>query len=67
MTIDRAVMLFAGIVVLVSLALGHWVSGYWYLLTAFAGLNMTQAALTGFCPVAVLFKKMGLRPGCAFE
>lgn len=67
MTIDRAVMLFAGIFVLVSLALGHWVSSYWYLLTAFAGLNMTQSAFTGFCPIAILFKKMGLRPGCAFE
>ncbi len=67
MTLDRAVMLFAGIVVLAGLALGTWVSGYWYLLAAFAGLNMIQASFTGFCPVAILFKRLGLRPGCAFD
>lgn len=67
MTLDRAVMLFAGIVVLVGLALGTWLSAAWYLLAAFAGLNMIQASLTGFCPVALLFKRMGLRPGCAFD
>jgi len=67
MTLDRAVMMFAGFVVLISLALGTWVSGYWYLLTAFAGLNMIQAAFTGFCPAAMVFKKLGARPGAAFH
>ena len=67
MNIDRAVFAFAGCVVLVGLVLGYLVSPYWYLLTAFAGLNMFQAAFTGFCPVAILFRKLGLRGGCAFS
>ncbi len=67
MSVDRAVMAFAGCVVLISLALGWFVSPYWYSLTVFAGLNMTQASFTGFCPVAIVFKKLGLRPGVAFE
>jgi hypothetical protein len=67
MSVDRAVMAFAGCVVLLSLALGWVVSPYWFLLTAFAGLNMLQAAFTGFCPAAIVFKKLGLRPGVAFK
>ena len=67
MTVDRAVLAFAGLMVLVSLALGFYVSPYWYLLTAFAGLNMLQASVTGFCPAAMVFKKLGVRPGLAFR
>lgn len=67
MTIDRAVLMFAGFVVLISLALGYYVSVYWFLLTAFAGLNMIQASMTGFCPAALLFKKLGCKPGIAFQ
>jgi Protein of unknown function (DUF2892) len=67
MNIDRAVLSFAGFVVLLGLALGYLVSPYWYLLTAFAGLNMIQAAFTGFCPAAIVFKKLGLRSGNAFS
>ncbi len=67
MNIDRAVLSFAGVVVLLGLALGYYVSPYWYLLTAFAGLNMIQAAFTGFCPAAMVFKKLGFRSGCAFS
>lgn len=67
MTVDRAVLLFAGLIVLVSLALGHYVSPYWYLLTAFVGLNLIQASLTGFCPAAIIFKKLGIKPGEAFH
>jgi hypothetical protein len=67
MNIDRAVLMFAGFVVLLSLALGYMVSPYWYLLTAFAGLNMFQAAITGFCPAAIVFKKLGVRSGNAFS
>ena len=55
MTLDRAVMMFAGFMVLVSLALGYYVSPYWLLLTAFVGLNLLQASVTGFCPAAMLF------------
>lgn len=67
MTIDRAVMFFAGMMVLVSLALGTFVSPWWYLLTAFAGVNMVQASITGLCPAAWVFRKLGFRPGVAFE
>lgn len=67
MNIDKAVLAFAGFVVLLGLALGYYVSPYWYLLTAFAGLNMLQASLTGFCPAAIVFRKLGLRGGCAFN
>ena len=67
MSIDRAVLAFAGFVVLLSLALGYTVSPYWFLLTAFAGVNMIQSAFTGFCPAAIIFKKLGLRAGVAFD
>ena len=67
MNIDRAVLAFAGFVVLLGLTLGWLVNPYWFLLTAFAGLNMLQASITGFCPAAIAFRKMGLRNGCAFS
>jgi hypothetical protein len=65
MTIDRAVMAFAGCMILLSLALSYF-SPYWLLLTAFVGLNLVQSAFTGFCPAAMLFKRLGVRPGAAF-
>ena len=66
MTIDRFVMAFAGAVILVSLALAQMVSPWWLLLTAFVGLNLLQAAFTGFCPLAVMLKRIGIAPGAAF-
>ena len=66
MTIGRAVLAFAGVVILVSLALGYFVSPAWFLLTAFAGLNLFQSAFTGFCPAAMVFRKLGLKSGAAF-
>ena len=67
MNVDKAVFAFAGIVILASLALGYFVHEYWFLLTAFAGLNMFQAAFTGFCPAALIFKAFGAKSGCAFK
>ena len=67
MNIDKAVLMFAGFVVLLGLVLGWLVTPYWYLLTAFAGLNMIQASFTGFCPAAIVFKKLGFRSGNAFS
>lgn len=67
MTLDRAVLMFAGFMVLTSLALGYFVSPWWYLLTAFAGFNMLQASVTGFCPAAMLFKRLGCKSGIAFK
>ena len=60
-------MAFAGCVVLVSMALAHFVSPWWLLLTAFAGLNMLQASFTGFCPAAIVFKRLGVKCGVAFS
>ena len=67
MTIDKAVMAFAGTMVLVSLALSLWLSLYWLLLTAFVGLNLLQASFTGFCPLAIALRRIGVRVGCAFD
>jgi len=66
MTIDRAAMAFAGLVVLVSLALAQIQSPLWLLLTAFVGLNLIQASFTGFCPAAMVFKQLGVKAGKAF-
>lgn len=67
MSLDRAVMMFAGFMVLVSLALTHWVHPAWIWLTVFIGLNLLQASITGFCPAAMLFRRLGVRPGTAFR
>jgi DUF2892 family protein len=67
MSIDRAVMAFAGTVILVSLLLSQLFSPYWLLLTAFAGANMLQASFTGFCPAAMVFRKLGCPAGTAFS
>ena len=67
MTIDRAVISFAGFMVLMSLALGHFYSEYWYLLTAFAGFNLLQSGFTGFCPAAIVFRRLGVPAGSAFR
>lgn len=66
MTIDRAVMAFAGTVVLVSLLLAVLVSPWWLLLTAFVGANLLQASFTGLCPLATILKSIGVKPGAAF-
>jgi hypothetical protein len=66
MSIDRFVMAFAGTMVLVSLALGYFVSPNWYWLTAFVGANLLQASFTGFCPLAAILRKAGVKPGAAF-
>ena len=66
MTLDRAVLAFAGSVLLVSLLLTYSVSSYFVWLTAFVGLNLIQSAFTGFCPAAIVFRKLGVKPGTAF-
>jgi hypothetical protein len=62
MNIERSVRLIAGAFVLVSLALGHWVSPYWYLFTAFVGLNLFQSAFTNWCPMMTFLRKFGVKP-----
>jgi hypothetical protein len=66
MSIDRFVLAFAGAMILASIALAHFVSPWWLLLTVFVGLNMLQAAFTRFCPLAIILKKCGVSPGAAF-
>ncbi len=66
MSLDRTVLAFAGIMVLLSVALTAWVSPYFVWLTVFIGLNLLQSAVTGFCPAAAIFRKLGIKPGCAF-
>lgn len=67
MCLDRAVMRFAGVMVLLSALLTHYVHPYWIALTAFAGLNLLQASFTGFCPAAMVFKRLGVKPGVVFR
>ncbi|NYF33743.1 DUF2892 domain-containing protein [Sphingopyxis sp. JAI108] len=67
MNVDRAVLRFAGFIVLLSIALAWLVHPYWIGLAVFAGLNLIQASFTGFCPAAMLFKRLGVRQGIAFK
>ncbi len=66
MTIDRVVLAFAGTMILLSLLLSHFISPWWLILAGFVGLNLFQAAFTGFCPLAMILKKLGVTPGAAF-
>ena len=67
MNLDRAVLAFAGVMILARLALAHFVSPLWLWLTVFVGVNLLQASVTGFCPAAIVLRKLGLRSGCAFK
>lgn len=67
MTIDRFVMAFAGVMILLSLALSQLHSAYWLWFTAFVGANILQSAFTGFCPLATILKSLGVKPGQAFN
>lgn len=67
MSLDRTVLAFAGSVILLSLGLAQWHSPHWLWLTAFVGANLLQSAFTGFCPLAKILKRLGVRPGAAFE
>jgi len=66
MTIDRAVIAVAGSFILISLLLAHFHSENWLWFTAFVGANLLQSAFSGFCPMAMLLKKLGVKPGSAF-
>jgi hypothetical protein len=66
MSIDRIVIAVAGSFILISLLLAHYHTEYWLWFTAFVGANLFQSAFTGFCPMAIILKKLGVKPGCAF-
>jgi hypothetical protein len=61
MNVDRALRLVAGIVVMLTVALGHFVDANWYYFTAFVGLNLFQSAFTNWCPMMTILRKMGLQ------
>ncbi len=61
MTIERYLRMIAGTFVLATLALGYWVSPYWFLFTAFVGLNLLQSAFTNWCPMMTFLRKLGVR------
>lgn len=65
--IDVLVFRLAGIFVLLSLALAHYHSLNWLWFTAFVGINLIQASFTGFCPLVIILKKLGFKPGTAFS
>ena len=67
MNIDRIVYAVAGSFILISVALSQIHSPYWLFFTAFVGANLLQSSVTGFCPMAVILKKIGVRPGHAFS
>jgi len=61
MTVERGLRLMAGVMVLLSLGLAHFLSPYWLLLTAFVGLNLLQSAFTNWCPAMAILRGMGLK------
>lgn len=67
MSIERIVLAMAGIVVIASVLLAHFVNPAWMYLTLFVGANLLQSAFTGFCPLAIILKAMGRKSGAAFS
>ncbi len=67
MSIDAAVLRFAGVMVLLSVVLTVTVSPLFVWFTVFIGLNLLQSSFTGFCPAAMVFRALGVKKGCAFE
>ncbi len=61
MTVERYLRMIAGFFVMLSLVLGYIVSPYWYLFTAFVGLNLFQSAFTNWCPMMTILRKIGVR------
>jgi len=61
MTVNRFLRLIAGLFVVVSVALGYWVSPYWFLFTAFVGLNLFQSGFSNWCPMMTILRKLGMQ------
>ncbi len=66
MTLDRTVMMFAGLMILLSVVLTALLSPLWMWFTVFIGVNLIQSSITGFCPAAIVFRKLGVKDGKAF-
>lgn len=68
MTVERALRLMAGVVILASVALAHYVSINWLWLTAFVGLNLLQSSFTNWCPAMSIFRAIGMKDAiCSVE
>ncbi|MGB4828410.1 MAG: DUF2892 domain-containing protein [Paracoccaceae bacterium] len=67
MNLDRTVTLFAGVMVLLSVVLTTWVSPHFVWFTVFIGANLIQSSFTKACPAAFVFRKLGIKTGCAFQ
>jgi hypothetical protein len=61
MNVDRYLRMIAGFFVMLSVALGYWVSPYWFLFTAFVGLNLFQSAFSNWCPMMTFLRKLGVK------
>jgi hypothetical protein len=61
MNVERLLRLIAGVIVLLTVALGYWVSPYWFLMTAFVGLNLLQSGFTNWCPMMAILRKLGVQ------
>ena len=61
LTVERMVRIFAGVFVLISLALGLWVNQKFFWLTAFVGANLLQSGFTHICPLESVLRKAGVR------
>ncbi|MGB0712908.1 MAG: YgaP family membrane protein [Gammaproteobacteria bacterium] len=67
MSIDRIVLAFAGVMIIATVLLGMYHHSNWHWFTVFIGANLLQSAITGFCPLALILKKVGTKPGAAFN
>ena len=69
MTIERLVRIIAGFFIMLSLVLAHFSGSVdmtqlsWLWFTAFVGFNLFQSGITRFCPMDIMLKKAGIKPG----
>jgi hypothetical protein len=61
MTVERTLRLLAGTFIVISVGLGYWLSHYWFLFTAFVGMNLLQSGLTDWCPAMTILRKLGMK------
>jgi hypothetical protein len=61
MNVERLLRLIAGVIVLLTVGLGYWVSPYWFLMTGFVGLNLLQSGFTDWCPMMAILRKLGVQ------
>jgi hypothetical protein len=67
MTVERAIRLLAGALILLSLVLSRWLGPWWLLVAAFVGANLAQSSFTRFCPAETILRKLGVGGSCATD